>query len=410
MPMNIRTQTRSVGAAFVLAALNGCATNGKDYVPPEALTPPSQQLSDALLAFSNKTQTEVLSKYRRAAREDLMNAAIADFFKGATWTPDAFNEGMPKPRQLLCLPRYGHLRISAPVQNISARATAVKSLLAAPSDDAKDLVKSLGKSYTVDITAVDAPPSYDEWLKDAGAPCEAAVINADPFATRNYIGKESLLAAITGAKALFDSVWGLVKPAVIGTLQNVDIERRNKAIQEYFSDANNVSALKRDIEHIEKFLKQEFELEQKRTAGAAVVAQASAFTSKQFEAALAVANKDKCPEYIRRLNKVKTDPQGVACLRSVYEKFSGPINTALDAADAFDASIEKQLPKDSLSSQVDTLSEIAKGKMPAEDKVRAFWATLVRYAALYNTVKSTGSDENQTKLKEALEAFQKALK
>lgn len=410
MPMNIHVLTRTVGAAAALGALNGCAINGKDYVPPEALTPPSQQLSNALLAFSNKTQTEVLSKYRRAAREDLMNAAIADFFKGKDLTQAAFDEAMPTARELLCLPRYGHLRISAPVQNVSARATAVKSLLAAPSDDAKDLIKSLGKSYTVDITDVYAPPSYDEWLKAAGAPCASAVMGADPFATRNYVGKESLLVAITGAKALFDSVWGIIKPAVIGTLQNVDLERRNKVIQEYFADANNVSALKRDIEHIEKFLKQEFELEQKRTAGAAVVAQASAFTSKQFEAALDVTKKDGCAKSIQGLSSVKTDPQGVACLRSVYEKFSGQIKTALDAADTFDASIEKQLPKDSLSSQVDTLSDIATGKMPSEEKARAFWATLVRYAALYNTVKSTGSDENQTKLKEALEAFQKALK
>lgn len=410
MSINFNVLCHPVVAGTILATLVGCASNGANYVPPEALTPPSQQLSDALLAFSSKTQSEVLVKYRRAAREDLMYTAVSDFFKGKDWSQSAFDEALPKPRELLCLPRYGHLRISAPVQNVSARATAVKSLLAPPSDDVKDLLKHLSKNYTVDITAVDAPPSYDEWIAGAGEPCAAAVRDADPFAMRNYIGKESLLAAITGGKVLFDSVWGIVKPAVVGSLQTADMERRNRAIQEFFSDANNVNALKRDIEHIEKFLKQEFEFDQKRTAGAAVVAQASAFTHKQFEAALAVAKKDNCPESIRRLNQVKTDPQGVACLRSVYEKFSGPITTALDAADTFDASIEKHLPKDTLSSQIDTLSDIAKGKMPVEDKARAFWATLVRYTALYNTVKSTGSDENQAKLKEALEAFQKALK
>jgi hypothetical protein len=396
------------GIAITLVLLSGCPSRG--YVPPEALAAPSLQISEALLEFGNKTQSEQLAKYRRAAREDLMKTAVGDFFRGNDWSGQAFERAMPKPRELLCLPRYGYLRISGPVQNITGRATAVKSLLSPPSDDTVELIKSLGKNYSVDVTTVETPEKYDVWLLGAGESCASAVRDADPFASRNYIGKESLVATVVGAKALFDAVWGIVKPAVVGTLQNVDIERRNNEIRKYFADENNVKALKLDIEHVEGFLKKEFELEQKRTAGVAVVAQAAAFEPKQFDAALAVANKNDCKKRIQRLNTLKTDPEGAACLGAVYATLASPFNAALDAADKFDASIEKQLPKVSLSSQVNTLSEIAQGKNPPEEQARAMWATLLRYATLFNTVKKTASDENREKFDAALEAFRESQK
>lgn len=409
MPLNISIVARTAGVATILALLSGCPSRGVGYIPPEALAPPAQQISDALLEFGNRAQSMQLSKYRRHAREDLMKAAVADFFKGNDWSREAFDDAMPKPRELLCLPRYGYLRISGPVQNVTGRATAVKSLLKPSSDDAKELVISLGKNYSVDVTDVAVPDSYDAWLLGAGEHCAIAVNNADPFASRNYIGKESLVATAVGAKALFDTVWSIVKPAMVGTLQNVDLERRNRAIQEYFADADSVNVLKRDIEHIESFLKQEFELEQKRTAGIAVVAQAAVFETKQFDIVLDVANKHDCPNHIRQLNERKTDPQGAACLGAIYDKLAGPLKAALDAADIFDASIEKQLPKESLSSQIGILSDIAQGKIPPDDQARAMWATLLRYAALFNTIKSAGSDKNRESLDAALDAFRESL-
>lgn len=408
MPLNSSVIVRISGLAITLVFLSGCPSRA--YVPPEALAPQSLQLSDALLEFSKKTQSEQLAKYRRSAREDLMRSAVLDFFKGNDWSREAFEQGMPKPRDLLCLPRYGYLRISGPAQNISGRATAVKTLIAPPSDDTLELIKSLGKSYSVDITKVEVPDDYATWIVGAGEPCDNAVRNADPFATRSYIGKESLIATTVAAKAAFEVIWGVIKPAVDGTLQNVDLERRNHVIQEYFANKDNVNDFKRDIQHLESFLKSEFELEQRRTAGIAVVAQADAFESRQFDAALAVAKKNDCKKNIQRLVDLKTDPQGAACMGAVFAVLTPSFNTALDAADKFDVSIEKQLPKVTLSSQVKTLSEIAQGKNPAEEQAKAFWATLLRYATLYNTVKETSSDENNEKLDAALDAFRESLK
>ena len=111
--------------------LGGCAADRSrtGYVPPEALIGPSGQVSDAIVAFASKVQSETLAGYRREARTDMMRGAIRDFFEGDNTTEEAFNALVPGPKDLLCKPRYGYLRIAAPIQNTNAKASSVKDLL-----------------------------------------------------------------------------------------------------------------------------------------------------------------------------------------------------------------------------------------------------------------------------------------
>jgi len=87
-----------------------------------------------------------------------------------------------------------------------------------------------------------------------------------------------------------------------------------------------------------------------------------------------------------------------------------PLKAALDAGDAFDQTMDKELPQEKLSGQIDTLSALAQGKMDDDMRLRAMWGVLVRYATLYDTVKATGSDANKKKVDDALNTLNKALK
>jgi hypothetical protein len=382
------------------------------YVAPEALSMPSSQFSQALLDFGTRVQAENLAGYSRAAREDILRGGIRDFLEGGNWGAEGFSATMADATVLLCKPRYGYLRVATPLQNTNAKANAIKDLLAPTSDDAKVLLQNLLKKYTIDVTDQEVPDSYAKWLADAqGRPCADAVRDADPFATRDYIGREFAIAGVLAAKALFETVWGIVKPALVGTLKNVDLERRNVVVRNYFADSTNVTALKVDVEHSEGFLQREIALQQRRTAGFAAGAAAVVldYNSPQWKEAMRIAERDPCPTALRRLPERHTDVEGVVCLNGVYEKLSTSINKALDAADHFDASLEKQLPKTRLSAQLDTLAEIAQGKNPPEEQMRALWGTLVRYASLFNTIKDTASDANKKKVNDALDALKKAF-
>ncbi|MGC1176164.1 hypothetical protein [Polaromonas sp.] len=410
MSMTLHERTGLAFSLAVLITLSGCASPKGGYVPPESLTTPSAQISEALSVFTVKVQSENLAKYRRTAREELMRGAIMDFFTGKNLTQAAFAQEMPAPRELLCLPRYRYLRIAAPLQNTSAKAAAIKELLSPPSQETRELFESLSKTYTIDVVGAETSSNYDIWIVNDGSPCAAAVKTANPFATHDYLGKEfSLVSALPAAKALFDSVWGIVKPAVNGALQNIDLERRNNAIREYFASPKNVALLKDDLARVEKFLMKEFELEQQRSAGVAVVAQAAAFAPESYLPAMAAAESNGCPIALRRLAANKVDPEGGSCLKKIYIALDASIKTALDAGDAFDASIERQLPKILLSTQVDALSDIAQGKIPADDKARALWGTLLRYSTLYGTVKEVAGDENKKKREEAWRVFKDAM-
>jgi len=396
------------------AILSGCATgDGRGgYVAPEAMASPSAKMSDALLAFGARVKSDNLNNYRRAAREDMIRGAVRDFLMGKDISAAPLSTAIDDPRDVLCKPRYGYLRIAAPVELTNAKAEAVKELLKPPGAEIKELLKATKTKFTIDVTEPALSPSYDAWLLAQGASCAAAVADADPFATRNYIGNEvGGVAALAAFKTLFDTVWGIVKPALTGALQNAEIERRNRAVRDFFSDEKNTAALKADIEHIESFLQQEFTLQHKRTAGLAVAAQASManFTAAHWASAISIVGKGGCRESIRNLAKVKTDPVGVACLNNVYATLAAPMKAALDAADVFDASMEKELPKQKLSAQIDTLSALAQGKMSDEERIRTTWGVLVRYATLYDTIKETGSEANKKKWDDAVDALKKAI-
>lgn len=401
-------------ASTLVALLGSCshAPNGQ-YVPPEALSPPAGDLAEGIAKFGNDVQKESLSGYRRAAREDLIRANIYNFFTGSDWTPGGHS--VTPQGDIFCRPRYGYLRIAGPLQNTTARGIAVKDLLKAPSDSLGDLFKALGDKYKVDPMLVSVEKDYTTWSGSAnGKFCLDRIENGDPFLTRPNIGNEAgLVAAAAAGKILFDTIWTIVEPALKGGLQNIDKERRNTAVQQFFADPTNVGAMKDDIKHVETFLTAEFELAQKRAAGKATAQYAALTTydSVTWKAALVAANAPGCQAAIRNLkHPPKGNSTGVACLRTVFDVLNPTISMVLDAGDNFDVAMDKTLPKDKLSDQIDTVALIAQGKQPDEQRLKALWGALMRYSTLYDTVKTAASDANQKKLKDAAEAFAEALK
>ncbi len=392
--------------AFLASCAN--APNGQ-YVPPEALNKPITDLADGIASFGDKVQKETLSSYRRNAREDLAKTVIYAYFTGPTWAPDG--PASTPVRDLVCKPRYGHLRISGPLLNTMARGTAVKDVIKAPSDSVGELFKSLGEKYAVDPALTTVPGEYDVWLEDGGKECADQVVNANPFATRDYVGQESG-GAIAAGFALLQTVWDVVKPALTAGLQNIDRERRNSAVQQYFAKPENVKAMKDDLEHVEDFLSKEFSLAQRRAAGEAV-SQYAAFNdqnAQHWKNAMAAANATGCQEGIRALPK--GGPQrnvGIVCLGKVYEALTPALDHVLDAADKLDLALDKTLPKERLSAQIDAVAKIARGEAPDEAQMKALWGALTRYLALYNTVKDVGSDANKKKVNDALDTLKKAL-
>ena len=96
-------------------------------------------------------------------------------------------------------------------------------------------------------------------------------------------------------------------------------------------------------------------------------------------------------------------------MSKVYEALNPALAHVLDAADKLDAALDKTLPKEKLSAQIDTVAKIARGEAPDEAQMTALWGALTRYLALYNTVKDVGSDANKKKVNDALDALKKAL-
>jgi hypothetical protein len=402
-------------AAFLFGSsiVQSCAAADR-YVPPEALDTPASNLSDALTAFATKTQSEVLNGYRRAAREDKIRGGIMDFVLGGQYDSKHLNESVVSPTILLCKPRYGYLRIAVPLQNTSARAIAIKSTLQAPSSDIPSLLKVLTKTYSVDPTITKLEASYDAWVVDAkqGKPCVDTVASANPFETRSYVGDEiGIVAVLAAGKAVFDTIWGIVKPAVTGVLQNVEKEKRTKAVKDYFSNPTDVAAVQADIGHIETFLGKEFVYGQRKNAGIAVASLRSLqnLESPAWTTALGVLNNAACKDNFAKLKSDKTDPEAVGCMTKVNAALDPAIKASLDASDAFDTSMDRQLPSTPLSKQIDSIAKIARGEAPPEGELMALWSTLIRYATLFNTVQDTASDTNQKKINDAIDALKKAL-
>lgn len=398
--------------AAVLAAsafLASCASapNGQ-YVPPEALAKPVTDLAEGIATFGDKVQKETLAGYRRSAREDLMKGAVYTYFRDSDWKKKPLATPL---HVLICKPRYGYLRISGPLQNTIARGNSVKDLTKAPSDSLGELFKALGDKYAVDPTLVSTSDDYSTWEANDGKECISQVKNADPFTTRSYVGQESAGVVAAGI-SLFQTIWDVVKPALTSGLQNIDREKRNTAVQRYFADPKNVTAMKDDLQHVEGFLSKEFDLAQRRAAGEAVV-QYIAFknpSGEHWKKAIAAANESGCASAIKQLNQPPADNEvGITCLNKVFEALVPAMSKTLDAADKLDAELDKTLPKDKLSDQIDTVAKIARGEAPTEVQAKALWGALTRYASLYGTVKDVGSDANKKKIKDGLDALKKAM-
>lgn len=397
--------------ALIFSLSSGCGSIRGGYVPHEALSPPATQLSDGLIKFGEDVKKESASGYKRKAREDLFRKPVLTFLN-TNLSEAAFKQVMPAPEDLLCEPIYAQLRILTPIENTTAKATAIKSILEPPEADTIQLIKRLGTTYSINFITAELPDNYQLWTESSedGKRCVATLASGDPYVVREYVGKEfAIIGALGAATSLWDSVWNVIKPAVDGALKNADLERRNKAIRDYFSNVDNVTRLKHDIERTEGFLEKEFKYEQTKTAGLAVVAHARLLSFQSSHWQQAIKEASQCKAAIEALKAKKTDLAGVDCVDRVFKALDPALDSALNAAEKYDESFSKTLPKagDRLSEQVDTIVEIAKGNKP---EAKALWAALLRYATLYNTVKDTGSEDSKKKIDDALKAFREAIK
>lgn len=397
--------TASIAGAI---AVGGCASTG--YVPPEAINPPTRAFAKATADFTAGVRKDETATYRQEVRRDDFTKLTLAVMKNPAAATTTLKDEAPKIREFLCLPRYGYDRITHRVAYLDAVAATLNDRAKDPADSLSELFVALSASYTIGVTDEAPPDKYDAWLKDpkGGQHCVEVIDNADPLAVRDYVGEEF---SILGAKAALETIWSVIEPLVTGILSNVDRERRAAAIRDYFANADNVKALKDQLSATESFLVKEFGIRQRRSAGEATVAAAVLFepTAAHWQKIVVIANRADCKQSLPKLADNKSDPRAVACVNEAMSAAAGPLKAALDAANGFDAAVEMQLPKERLSAQVDTLRDIALGKQPAKDQVKALWAALSRYVALFQTARGTVSDENRKKIRDALDALAKAL-
>ena len=400
----------------LVVTLAGCATQG-GYVPPEALAKPGGEFSKSVATFAEAVQKDQLSTYRREVRLDYVLSAVRDVSETNNWDAKTLQTALESlsTQAFLCLPRYAAQRVSSRITYVGAVGTVLANREEASSDELGPLLQSLGVDYTIVVSPKDVPPTYDAWLQsDPGKQCADRVVQGDPFATRTWVGNEFAFAAVPAGISLIDTIWGIIKPVVVGTIKIVDLERRNAAIRAYFSDQRNVDTLKLQLEKTEAYLVNEFQLAQIRTAGEAAASVNSLLDPRGAHWKVVQTNlgTTDCRTGTASLRTNKASPIGVQCLHAAREQISKQLVKALDDADAFDLAMERQLPNapDRLSAQVSTLSDIATGKQAPEEKVRALWAAGLRYVALYQTVETAGSTENRKKIQDAWAAFQKSLK
>lgn len=386
-------------------ALGGCSAAG--YTPPDMLDPPAAELTRAMASFAANTRKDYLAGYRRDVRRDLFVATLRDLVTTPDWDSATLGRlaAAEPPTDFLCRPRYAYQRIALRVGNIEAVGAALSDRLQAPDDHPGALIGSLGQNYTIATDAKEAPPSYDAWLGgEEGKNCATAVQTGDPFLTRSYVGKEFAAAAIPASLVLIDTLWAVVRPVVVGQLQAIDIERRNAAIRAYFADPANVEALKRDLAGTESYLEKEFRFTQRRAAGRAATAAAILFdpAAPHWAKIREITESSTCRSALTAMSAGETTLTAENCLGEALTAASAPLAQALDAGDALDAALERQLPADRLSAEVDTLRDIALGKAPDDAKLRALWSTTVHYVALYQSTDDAASAINQMRLGDRL--------
>jgi hypothetical protein len=346
-------------------------------------------------------ETDMLAGYRKSLRQDMLTADVLEFVE--TRQPAART-----PVRWLCSANYGYQKIAAPVAEMDSRSKLLGDRTTAPSSDLGTLIQALGQSYSIPPEKNEVTDTYNVWLTKGGAKCVALIDDADPYAIRPQARTESL-AVIAAGISLVEAFWAVMKPVAVGVLQNIDTERRAAALKAYFADQKNIDAVKEQLEAIEVFLQDEFKLQQQRTAGAAVTALLTLYepTAQHWRDATAIAQGTSCARRAESLTSLNRK----ACLDGILKALNKPLTDAVTTADAFDVALAKQLPDDEqrLSKQLDTLHQIAIGQAPSEDKLKALWATTLRYVALFQTINDAASDANKKKISDAWDAFQNAL-
>ena len=406
MPIISYVNAKSVVPLALATTIGGCGTGA--YVPPEALAPPTVAFSKDVATFAADVQKYQLTPYPRSVRSDLIAAVVRNTAETSGWTDATFRQGLAtlNVETYLCLPRYSVERVSSRVLYVGAVASAAGSLesaLGASSPQASTLLKALGTDYSISVKTLPVPTTFDDWtVGDEGKKCLNQVTQGDPYVTRSYIGKEFALAAIPAAVSLVDTVWSIAKPVVTNALNNVDIERRNAAVRDYFSNPSNVQLLEDNLAKTEVYLDREYKLSQTRASGRAATTARYLLdpSSPHWKSVQSVLGTAQCRVATAALHANKTTPAGVRCLDSAMAALAPALQSALDAADAFDTSMDLQMPDpgERLSKQINTLQSIALGNQPPADQLKALWAAMLRYSALYEAVGTADSDANKKKI------------
>jgi hypothetical protein len=443
---------------LTLPCLVSCsgAQGAEGYVPPETLDPPAGTFTRALVTFMQGVQKDHLGTYRRDVRQGLFVDTVKNYLEQKKPYNKSVSDFAPSPADFMCLPNYGYQRVSVRVANAEAIGNAIGALITPSSDASKSsspsaaanassvqstsenvgkLFLALGKDYAIKPEEKTIPASYDVWLAnndgkrcttsldgkpDASQPGKAF---ADPFVTRNYVGREFGPAAAIAAVSMIEAIWSVVKPVITGVLTNIDLERRNKAIQDFFLDDKKVAMLKEDIAETERFLQNEYTFGLQRASGQAVTAAGLLFdsTTPHWKKIDAILHEDKCRNQIEGLANDRTVLAGVTCINTALAAASTQLNQALTTADAFDVALALQLPpaknpndpkskSDRLSDQVDTIRDIALGKQPEEQKLKDLFSALLRYIALAQTGTDAATAANEKKIGDTIDAFKNSLK
>jgi len=413
MRMNPRPLQCLQTAFLLVCGLSGCSGEAR-YVPPEALNPAASSFSQDIASFAQSVQQDHLATYRREVRRDMFVGTVRDFAETEEWDEATLNAALKAQTAqiFLCKAQYGYQRIALRVGFEQTIGVALGSRVQASSSDVEKLVEALTTTYSIKSDAKVSPPTYDAWLNSTdGKHCVDSTQSADPFITRNYVGTEIGVAAIPAAITALESIWSLIQPVIVSTLQTVNLERRNAAIRAYFVDPNNIKLLKDNLLATESYLEKEFALAQQRSAGRAVVAAEILFspTAEHWTKIKSIVGTSQCRAALKELSLHKTALEGVSCVQGALDAASAVLEQALNASDAFDVAQEQQLPSERLSAQIDTLQQIANGKQPTEAALKALWAAAVRYATLFKTAESVTSAANQKKIEDGGNALVKAL-
>jgi hypothetical protein len=400
--------------SIVTAALLGGCAGG--YVPPEAINPPTATFAASISTMGTALRTDRLTGYRHDIRDGIMIDVLRAMAEKRPLM-------VPTPADWLCQPQFMYSRKLQLISAVEVKGKLLADRTQGPSDKLGELFSALGRDYSIVASDAMPPTTWSQWVDDSEADakagkaplplCLASIETANLYQTRTLGGPENF--GIGEAITLFETIWGVIKTVVTDGLKNVDMERRAAAIRAYFSDQTKVNALKSELARIESFVDVEWTLQQNRTAGRARADFEVLFdlASPHWTAVSTITGSPDCQLVALGGTPARpTSPARVRCMEALRSAVKAPLSAALDSADKFDVALAQTLPADAerLSKQLDTLREIALGRNPPEERVKALWAAMLRYVAFSQSVQTTISDANVKKISDAWDGLMKALK